>query len=721
MPALIYQIVWQRALFSLYGTNIESITLIVADFMLGLGIGALLGSRLTEYSRPSPLLLYALFEIIAAAFGSISLPLIHHLGLATLQYSLAYTSLIAFLLLLIPTACMGASLPLLVEHLQRRQPDLGRNTAILYSANTFGATAACLLLAFVLMALLGQQKVIWLAVGLNLITGLGALAFYQQQPHPLRLQLKQKAEKPWRKTSRWLILSLLLGFCALSYEMLWIHLLAFASGTRAPIITATLAFYLAGIAYGSLICHRLLHSDSSAERLYPILLFTLISSSAVIPCLTWFYKSSYGHTHLLLSLLLICLGALGFGMLLPYIAHLVEQEEDQGGAATGRLYFCNIIGATLGTLVTGFYLMNHLSTAAIAWLLFVFMALLSLWAMRQNSRTAQRPRHIIFICSVLLIALALPIHSTTIYQPLLSFNQHKTPKIKYIDESNAGTITVLENNAVFGNGVYDGYFNIDPNHNINGIHRAYLIPLFKAQPQRVLMVGLSSGSWAQVVANNPEVKKLDIIEINPGYLKLYKHYPAIQSLRDNNKVKIYIDDGRRWLNKHPSKQYDLIVMNTTWHWRAFSSLLLSQEMLNLVKRHLKPGGQVYYNTTFSTRAIKTALDNFQHVLGVSDFVIASDQPINLNPHHLIQILNTYRINGKRIFPNNSKGQHLITQLSKLPLILKKPTHINIAQPGIIQPSSLPKLSSQQTLSQLTKHERIITDNNMGDEWRRSPF
>lgn len=36
-PALIYQLVWQRALFRIFGVNIESVTIVVTAFMLGLG------------------------------------------------------------------------------------------------------------------------------------------------------------------------------------------------------------------------------------------------------------------------------------------------------------------------------------------------------------------------------------------------------------------------------------------------------------------------------------------------------------------------------------------------------------------------------------------------------------------------------------------------------------------------------------------------------------
>ena len=39
-PALIYQIVWQRALFTIFGVNVESVMVVVSAFMLGLGLGA---------------------------------------------------------------------------------------------------------------------------------------------------------------------------------------------------------------------------------------------------------------------------------------------------------------------------------------------------------------------------------------------------------------------------------------------------------------------------------------------------------------------------------------------------------------------------------------------------------------------------------------------------------------------------------------------------------
>src|SRR5882757_2065065 len=51
IPALIYQIVWQRALFAIYGVNAQSVAVVVTAFMVGLGIGSLVGGRLRAISQ----------------------------------------------------------------------------------------------------------------------------------------------------------------------------------------------------------------------------------------------------------------------------------------------------------------------------------------------------------------------------------------------------------------------------------------------------------------------------------------------------------------------------------------------------------------------------------------------------------------------------------------------------------------------------------------------
>src|SRR5947207_7764409 len=76
-PALLYQIVWERALFTIYGVKIESVTIIVTVFMLGLGLGSLAGGALSTRSGLRSLRAFGIIELSIGAFGVASLPIFH--------------------------------------------------------------------------------------------------------------------------------------------------------------------------------------------------------------------------------------------------------------------------------------------------------------------------------------------------------------------------------------------------------------------------------------------------------------------------------------------------------------------------------------------------------------------------------------------------------------------------------------------------------------------
>src|ERR1700739_2748547 len=73
IPALIYQVVWQRTLFAIYGVNAESVAAVVSAFMLGLGLGSLLGGWLSVRYPQQALLFFGFFELGVAVFGLNSL------------------------------------------------------------------------------------------------------------------------------------------------------------------------------------------------------------------------------------------------------------------------------------------------------------------------------------------------------------------------------------------------------------------------------------------------------------------------------------------------------------------------------------------------------------------------------------------------------------------------------------------------------------------------
>jgi spermidine synthase len=121
--ALLYQVIWQRMLGLFSGADVYSATIIVSAFMLGMGFGSLVGGyiadRLNQYRC---LLMFALAELVIALFAVASKWFYYDVLYQTwpqLSASMPMLSAVLFLSLLVPTFCMGVTLPLLSKALTR--------------------------------------------------------------------------------------------------------------------------------------------------------------------------------------------------------------------------------------------------------------------------------------------------------------------------------------------------------------------------------------------------------------------------------------------------------------------------------------------------------------------------------------------------------------------------------------------------------------------------
>ena len=165
--ALVYQVAWQRSLFAIFGVNIESVTLVVTVFMLGLGLGSLAGGALSRHPGRRLLLWFASIELSIGLYGAISLALFAWIGEATLAATPLITGFGTFLLLLPPTLMMGSTLPLLVTFAVRRSGQVGPSVGLLYFVNTLGSAVAAFATVLVLMRMLGLQRSVLTAAAIN--------------------------------------------------------------------------------------------------------------------------------------------------------------------------------------------------------------------------------------------------------------------------------------------------------------------------------------------------------------------------------------------------------------------------------------------------------------------------------------------------------------------------------------------------------------------------
>ena len=341
-----------------------------------------------------------------------------------------------------------------------------------------------------------------------------------------------------------------------------------------------------------------------------------------------------------------------------------------------------------------------------------------------NKKSDNKFRNLLMPCAIAsLIVMLNPDIFSHVYERLQLKQGYHGQTFMRIVENKSGVITVAEDGTIWGGGGYDGLFRTNLVDDKNGIIRAYTLSAFHQSPKKVLMIGLASGSWAQVVANNPYVEKLTVIEINNGYLELIPDYPEVASLLNNPKIEVIIDDGRRWLNANPERTFDVILTNATLHWRSYASNLLSKEFIELMRSHMNPGGVIMYNGTCSPEVYKTAAETFPYALRFHSMAVGSDNPIDFDTERWRETLVNYTIDGHVIFDMNNT-EH-VTSFKKILSLSEKMTPLNsdfdvYKMPSYCRASEF-AFETKDTLLFNTQDYNVITDDNMGTEWLRQPW
>lgn len=727
-PALLYQIVWQRALFTLYGVNIESVTMVVTAFMLGLGLGSLLGGTISRSRRLPLLQVFGVVELLIASYGIFSLKIFHWAAAFTAGSAPLQTGLIAFTLVVLPTVLMGSTLPILVSYAVRLSHNVGTSVGALYAANTLGSATACFCAGLFLMRWLGESKTVALAAGLNALVGATVLAWNfvtQGQPpgSPMVSAYVHSQNKPAPVARRTgdgntrigfalaVAVAGIAGFISLGYEIVWYRLFSFTTGGAAKSFAYLLGAYLAGIGFGSLACNRICQKVTNPLSLTRFLVGTVFGANLLGFMVGPILFNIVAHASYRWTLVPVAIAAACLGAVFPLLCHISIPADEAAGTRMSYLYLSNIVGSALGSYLTGSVLMDILPLAHIS----VVLALLGLGLgavllLKAGLAWGQLLASALSVC----VGSLLVVHSSgplfhDMYQKIMLRDAYslRAPggQISDVVETKSGIITVTRTGAIYGGGVYDGRFSVSLIEDTNGIQRPFSLSYFHPNPKEVLMIGLSSGSWAQVVANHPQLEHLTIVEINPGYLRLIHQHPAVASLLQNPKVHIDIDDGRRWLVRNPGRKFDVIVMNTSYHWRSHVSNLLSTEFLQLVRQHLNPGGVHFYNATESKEVMASGLSVFPFGMRVGSCMVVSDKPLQLDAKRWLDVLSAYRIDGKPVFDLSREQDR-----RRLREVMAMPTTID--RDG----DEPPTLESADHIRARTVGVRVITDDNMGAEW-----
>jgi len=491
-----------------------------------------------------------------------------------------------------------------------------------------------------------------------------------------------------------LALAAISGFIALSYEIVWYRVLSMMTRGISASFGLLLAAYLLGLAIGSRIAAAYCKEDQDGARVLRLLAFFVAVANAVAAIVAPVFGWTAKFTDFKLGLVVVAIGAAFLGAVLPLVSHFGIEPDERAGARLSYVYLANIIGSSLGSLVTGFVLLDTMSLVAAARLLFVAGFVLA-GAVLMMSGTRKPGGYVVLTAGAIAAAFLTPKLYDQLYERIVYKNEFDgKQRFARVIENKSGVVTVTDDLTVYGSGTYDGVLNTALQKNDrNNIVRAYVVGALHPHPRDVLMIGLSGGSWAQVVAHLPGVEHLTIVEINPGYIPVVDENPETATLLKNPKVSLVIDDGRRWLLRNADRRFDFIVMNTTMHWRAHATNLLSTEFMDIARAHLAPGGIFYFNTTDSYDIQLTAAKHFPHFKRICNFVAVSDAPFDFDRPRWTEMIQTMTIDGKPVL-ELPRDQALFDELRGF----------NDMEPAW---SILDRYETKNT---------VVTDDNMVTEW-----
>lgn len=406
---LIYETVWGRELHLVFGTSQFAIATVLAAFMTGLSLGGWFASRYA-HKLGNPLYAYAALEATIGAFA-LAFPWLRdaispiYLGFFTqVQPGPVAFGTFQFVLLgatlLIPTACMGATLPVLARYVETRPrpapvpdplaPDYGLTPpppdgpgamiGTLYGINTAGAVLGVWLVGFYLLPDLGVRLTTLLAATANFALAAAAIGVGRKAGQQLG-DRPAITDAPLHDR-RWLVVAVLCGLASLGLEVAWFRLMALTLGASTYAFSVMLLAFLIGIAgggyLGGRIAERIAPADADRSALVRLAGAVALAQLGVAglawgamwlwPWLpisfVWMYFQIREAPELIwtmkcvLAMAVMTPAATGMGITFPLLTRAAGlgagDTPDALSRTVGRVYAANTLGSLAGAFLAGF-------------------------------------------------------------------------------------------------------------------------------------------------------------------------------------------------------------------------------------------------------------------------------------------------------------------------------------------------------------------------------
>lgn len=276
------------------------------------------------------------------------------------------------------------------------------------------------------------------------------------------------------------------------------------------------------------------------------------------------------------------------GMVSPFAVKLRVDDLDKSGATVGYLYAISTIGSIIGTFLAGFVLISYFGNTRILLVLSIALIVTSLLAYTGAfSKTrlgflALAAASLFLTGRVNLSGVQPPpgfVDVDTQYSRVWIFDRidersNRPAKLMMIGNENSSAMFLNHDDLVFQ---YTKYYR--------------LVMHFRPDIKSALMLGGGGYSYPKDYLKRLPEATLDVVEIDPALTDLARKYFA---LKDNDRLNIYHEDGRIFINATRNK-YDAVFVDVFKSLRVLPYQLTTREAVRKIYGALNDDGVVLVN------------------------------------------------------------------------------------------------------------------------------
>ncbi|MFT3907483.1 MAG: fused MFS/spermidine synthase [Steroidobacteraceae bacterium] len=627
VAALIYQTAWTRQFALVFGTSELAVATVLAAYMGGLALGARLAALYLPRIR-RPVRWYALLELGIGAAAALLVPaglwlaerlLVSWFGNqpappdSALSGSTWFYLVAAFVILMIPTTLMGATLPLLVRDGVQSDAQIGARTGLLYACNTAGAVAGALLCALLLLPALGLSGTVWSAAAVNLLVGVVALVLLQTPAAATptdnaavsgtefsaaggasNTALAASTPPRWARGADWVLpLLLLSGAVSFVHEVLWTRLLQRVVGGSVHAFGIMVASFLLGIALGGALGARLARDRQRAVQalvlsqlgiaLGAVLAWYAVDELAALLTTQW-QREGFGLVVLLPLTFAI-------GLTYPLAVRVLARGVADASSAAARVYSWNTLGAIAGALLGGFLLIPALRYEGTIRLLVLLSTLLAL-----GSALLLLPLRRAWLVAPAVAVLGAALFHPGVPDRLLRVSPLRSGvgEMVYYGVGRSADVVAMVDDGLIGlrtNGLPEAAIVVHGGLAPSSVEAwmSALAVVSRPDTAHMLVVGFGGGNVLQAVPQS--VRNVDVIELEPEVIAANRRIATLRNSDplSDSRVHLIQNDARGALSLTDAR-YDAIVSQPSHPWTAGASHLYTREFMQQARSHLNPGG-----------------------------------------------------------------------------------------------------------------------------------